>query len=136
MVRAAKRPSQKDYAEAAALREALRSFQRRSDVIASDYGITSRTYQLLLMIKTAHDGRERVGPSELEERLKLSKSTVAELVARSEKRGLVRRELDPGRPGAILVRLTPAGERLLETTLVEMGNERRRLIRILSKLSV
>lgn len=130
-----KRPTARDYADAAQLREALRAFQRGSDVIASDYGITSRMYQLLLMIKTARDGTERAGPAELEERLKLGKSTVTELVTRSEQRGLVRRELDPDRLGSILVRLTPVGDRLLARMLAAMGDERRRLINILSKLS-
>jgi DNA-binding MarR family transcriptional regulator len=121
--------------DAAELREALRSFQRRSDEIASAHGMTSRTYQLLLMIKTARDGNERAGPGELEDRLKLGKSTVTELVTRSEKRGLVQRTLDPDRPGSILIRLTPGGERRLAGALTELGSERRRLVRILSKLS-
>jgi DNA-binding MarR family transcriptional regulator len=121
--------------DAAELREALRSFQRRSDEIASAHGMTSRTYQLLLMIKTARDGNERAAPGELEDRLKLGKSTVTELVARSEKRGLVQRTLDPDRPGSILIRLTPGGERRLAGALTELGSERRRLVRILSKLS-
>ena len=135
MPKTAKRPTQSDYTEAAELREALRTFQHRSDEIASAHGITSRTYQLLLMIKTATGGNERATPSELEERLKLGKSTVTELVLRSEKRGLVRRELDPRRPGSIVIRLTPAGSRRLASALSEMGDERRRLIDALSSLS-
>jgi DNA-binding MarR family transcriptional regulator len=131
----AKQPTQTDYTEAAELREALRTFQHKSDEIASAHGITSRTYQLLLMIRTAKGGNERATPSELEERLKLGKSTVTELVMRSEKRGLVRRELDPVRRGSIVIRLTPAGSRRLAGVLVELGDERRRLIDALSSLS-
>ena len=134
MPKPTKRPSQTAYTSAARLREALRTFQHHSDEIATANGLTSRTYQLLLMIKTARDGNERVGPSELEERLKLGKSTVTELVTRSAKRGLVRRELDPRRPGAIAVRLTPRGERSLAKALAELGDERRRLIEALSSL--
>jgi DNA-binding MarR family transcriptional regulator len=134
MPKTAKRPSQKDYVDAAELREALRTFERRSDEIAAAHGTTSRTYQLLLMIKTGSAG-EFATPTELEERLKLGKSTVTELVMRSEKRGLVKRALDPERRGSIVIRLTPAGERKLASTLTELGNERRRLIRILSNLS-
>src|ERR671915_572270 len=128
-------PTHAEYAQAAALREALRAFQRRTDVVTAANGLTSRTYQLLLMIKTARAGSEQAGLTELEERLQLGKSTVTELVQRSEKRGLVRRELDRNRPGAISIRLTRAGERRLANALAELGDERRRLIKILSKLA-
>jgi DNA-binding MarR family transcriptional regulator len=130
-----KPPTTGDYAEAAALREALRSFQRTSDEVTAANGITSRMYQLLLMIKTGREGNERAGLTELEERLKLGKSTVTELVLRSEERGLVRRELDQKRRGAISIRLTPDGEQRLAKALAELGDERRRLIGILAKLA-
>lgn len=135
MPKALKPPSAREYAEAAALREALRGFQRSSDVVAASHGITSRTYQLLLMIKTARSGNERTGLAELEERLQLRKSTVTELVLRSEKRGLVQRQLEPDARGAIAVVLTPEGERCLAEVLAELGSERRRLVGILSKSS-
>lgn len=130
-----KPPTADEYAEAAALREALRVFQRRSEAVTAANGMTSRTYQLLLMIKTARQGNERAGLAELEERLQLGKSTVTELVLRSEKRGLVRRELDQERRGAISIRLTPAGERRLARALADLGDERRRLIEVLSDLA-
>ena len=128
-------PTRAEYAQAAALREALRAFQRRTDAVTATNGLTSRTYQLLLMIKTGRLGSEQAGLTELEERLQLGKSTVTELVQRSEKRGLVRRELDRNRPGAISIRLTRAGERRLANALAELGDERRRLIKILAKLA-
>lgn len=134
MAKTTKRPSQTDYRDAARLREALRTFQRRSDEIATAHGMTSRTYQLLLMIKTAEAGNGQASPSELEERLKLGKSTVTELVKRSESRGLVQRSLDPDRAGSILIGLTSTGERRLASALARMGDERRRLVKILSKL--
>ena len=129
-----KPPTRKEYEDAAALREALRRFQRRSDDVAAENGITARTYQLLLMIKTARNGAGHASLGELEDRLQLGKSTITELVLRSEKRGLVRRDLDRDRPGAIIVRLTRAGERRLETVLAALGDERRRLVAILSEL--
>jgi DNA-binding MarR family transcriptional regulator len=128
-------PASKDYASAAALREALNSFRHSSEIVTSANGLTSRTYQLLLMIKTGRVEPGRVGLSELEERLQLGKSTVTELVVRTERRGLVRRELDPQRRGAILVRLTPKGERKLAKAVAELGNERVRLLELLSKLA-
>ena len=129
-----KPPTGEDYARAAELREALRRFHRSSDDITAANGLTSRTYLLLLMIKTARsgDGRARLG--ELEERLLLGKSTITELVLRTEKRGLVRRELDRDRPGAISVRLTAAGQRRLGKVIAELGDERERLIGFLTEL--
>ena len=131
---AVKPPTLDEFARAAELREALRHFQRTSDDVAAANGLTSRTYQLLLMIKTARNGNGRASLGELEQRLQLGKSTVAELVLRSEKRGLVRRDLDRERPGAIAVGLTARGERQLARVITELGDERRRLIDILSKL--
>lgn len=123
-----------DYAQAAALREALRLFQHRSEEVTSANGLTARTYQLLLMIKTARGGNERVGLAELEERLRLGKSTVTELVLRSEKHGLVRRELDRNRRRGISIRLTARGEERLGNAVEQLGDERRSLIDLLSQL--
>jgi DNA-binding MarR family transcriptional regulator len=128
-------PTSEEYAQAAALREAIRAFQRRTEEITSAAGLTARTYQLLLMTKTARDGSERIGLIELEERLYLGKSTVTELVIRTEKRGLVRRELDRARGRGITISLTPKGERSLAKTVAEHGDERRRLIELLSALA-
>jgi DNA-binding MarR family transcriptional regulator len=117
-----------EYMEAAALREALRAFVRRSELVARSEGLTERVYQLLLMIRTGRDGTESAGFTELEERLQLGKSTVAELVARCERRGLVRRRLDEDRRGAIRISLTASGEKRLERVVVELGDERRRFL--------
>lgn len=127
-------PSTDEFQAAARLREALRSFQRHSDDASAAAGLTTRTYQLLLMVKTARSGTGHASLRELEERLQLGKSTVTELVLRTEGRGLVRRELDRERPGAIAVRLTPAGERRLATVVADLGDERRRLAELLSNL--
>jgi DNA-binding MarR family transcriptional regulator len=131
---AAKPPTQTEYAKAAALREALRRFQRQTEVVADASGLTPRTYQLLLMIKTSRSGRDRSGLAELEERLQLGKSTVTELVTRAEKRRLVKRELNRERPGTLSVAITPAGERRLARVFTELGDERQRLIELLSTL--
>jgi DNA-binding MarR family transcriptional regulator len=93
-------------------------------------------YQVLLMIKTARAEGERAGMGELEERLQLGKSTVTELLSRCEERGLVERELDPDRRGAIRVRLTQAGERQLAGACLELGDERRRLVQLLGSLEL
>jgi DNA-binding MarR family transcriptional regulator len=120
-----------DYARAARLREALRRFHRRTEEVTTAHDLTPRTYQLLLMIKTSSSSDEKAGLAELEERLQLGKSTVTELVQRAEKRGLIRRDLDRERGRGISISLTPTGQRLLAAALLELGDERRRLINIL-----
>jgi DNA-binding MarR family transcriptional regulator len=124
-------PTLREYARAAELREALRLFQRRTEEVTAAHGLTPRTYQLLLMIKTGSD--ERAGLTELEERLQLGRSTVTELVQRAERRGLVRRDLDRERRRGISISLTPAGQRRLAAALLELGDERRRLTSILGR---
>jgi DNA-binding MarR family transcriptional regulator len=123
----------KEYARAAALREALRLFQRRTEEVTVAHGLTPRVYQLLLMIKTSRSSDERSGLAELEERLQLGKSTVTELVLRAEKRGFVRRDLNRERGRGISISLTPAGQQRLDAALGELGDERRRLTKILGR---
>lgn len=124
-------PDDPDYMNAAALREALRRFARRTELVTRANGLTPRSYQLLLMLKTGRRKAGRAGLGELEDRLQLGKSTVTELVLRSEDAGLVRRELDRSRRGAISVRLTPSGARRLAKVVAALGDERTRLAELL-----
>jgi DNA-binding MarR family transcriptional regulator len=123
-----------EYAEAAALREALRIFSRRTELATREVGLTPRIYQLMLMVKTPRNG-DAAGLAELEERLQLGKSTVTELVMRCEDRGLVRRELDRDRRRGIRIRLTAAGARRLERVVAQLGDERRHLLALLGVLA-
>jgi DNA-binding MarR family transcriptional regulator len=84
------------------------------------------------MIKTGRDEPGSAGLSELEDRLQLGKSTITELVLRAETAGLVVRELDKTRPRGITVRLTRSGERRLAHALRMLGDERKRLQKILA----
>jgi DNA-binding MarR family transcriptional regulator len=88
-------------------------------------------YQLLLMVKTGRREHGRASLDELEERLQLGKSTITELVQRSEDAGLVQRELDPTRRRGISVRLTATGERHVADLVVALGDERKRLRELL-----
>jgi DNA-binding MarR family transcriptional regulator len=125
-------PTDREYDAAASLREAMRQFARRTELVTREQGLTPRSYLLLLMLKTGRSGPGRAGLGELEERLQLGKSTVTELVLRSEDAGLVRRELDRTRRRSISVSLTPAGEERLAAVLVALGNERERLLELLA----
>ena len=125
----------RDYLEAASLREALRAFARRTELATREEGLTPRVYQLLLMIRTTRNGEAGAGLAELEERLQLGKSTITELVTRCEDRGLVRRELDRDRRRGIRIRLTPAGARRLDRVVASLGDERRHLLDLLGVLA-
>ena len=126
-------PSEGAYQEAAALREALRAFERRTESVTRTHGLTARGYMLLLMVKTGRDASGGATPDELEHRLQLAQSTVAELLERTEKNGLVRRELHPGRRRGIIVRLTPKGERQLSRAHLELRSDRAYLFQLLGE---
>ena len=115
------------YEAAAGVRAALRLFDRRSEEITRRHHLTARSYELLLMIKTGRDAPGRTTPDELERRLQLAKSTVAELLQRNEEQGLITRELHPNRRSAIRIGLTRKGARRLEAAFTELGSERDRL---------
>jgi DNA-binding MarR family transcriptional regulator len=116
------------------LREALRLFARRTEDVTRRHELTSRSYMLLLVVKTARELPGRATPGELERRLQLAKSTVTELVQRCEEKGLVRRELHPHGRSAIVVGLTKRGERQLDRAFRELGGEREHLLGLLEEL--
>jgi len=108
----------------AAFRAGLRTFLGRTEEVARGCGLTPRRYLLLLMVKGAPDGSERLRLTDLAELLKLGRNTVTELVGRAEDAGLVRRETEPGDRRVVLVALTEEGERRL--SLAVDGNEQHR----------
>jgi DNA-binding MarR family transcriptional regulator len=55
-------------------------------------------------------------------------------VLRSERHGLVRRELDRNRRRGISIRLTARGEQRLGKAVEQLGDERRSLIDLMSQL--
>ena len=115
-------------------RAALRAFLARSEAVSRAWRLTPQRYLLLLTIKGAPDGSERVTFSELAERLKLSPNTVTELVARAEGDGLVRRERSSGDRRVTYLRLTEEGERRLLGAVTESEEDRRRLAQDLEDL--
>ena len=112
----------------AAFRASLRRFERTSEQIALERGLTPRRYLLLLMIKGSLDGSERATISELTERLQLAQHTVTELVARAEDTGLVRRERSARDGRVCYLRLTAEGERRLAGAFSHLDTERNRLM--------
>jgi len=112
----------------AEFRAGLRRFLRESEEVSRRWGLTPQRYQLLLQVKGAPDGSERLSFTALAERLKVSPNTVTELVTRAEQAGLVRRERSGSDQRVVFVRLTEEGERRLRGALEESDEARRELI--------
>jgi len=125
-------PTAAEYEEASRLRIALRRFLHQSELITRRHGLSPRHYELLLLIKASAQSRSTV--SELVELLRLTQSTVTELVQRAEEAGLVRRRQarDDGRVAYLT--LTPEAERRLRSVHDQLRPERQALARILREV--
>jgi DNA-binding MarR family transcriptional regulator len=102
----------------------LRRFLRHSERIASRHRLTPQRYLLLLMIKGAGDGSERLTVGAIAERLQLGDNTTTELINRAENNGLVRRERSNEDARVVKLRLTDEGERRLASVLRELDADR------------
>jgi DNA-binding MarR family transcriptional regulator len=108
----------------AAFRANLRTFLRRSEVISRKWGLTPQRYQLLLAIKGAPDGSQRLSVTALAERLQLERHTVTELTTRAEEAGLIERSGSEDDHRVVHLSLTSEGELRLMGALVESEPER------------
>lgn len=123
-----------DYREAAALREALRRFLRRSEEIAAANGLTPQRQLLLILIKGAPDGSERATVTDLADRMQLAQNTVTDLVSRAEEAGLLRREASTEDGRSTFLRLSPEGEHRLAGTVAGLRADRSRLLALVRSL--
>lgn len=91
----------------------LRRFLRFSEDVIHQHGITSQQYLLMLHVRGFPE-RDYASVGELAERLQLVPHGALALVQRCEKRGLVTRRKSEEDRRTVLVRLTDAGNTLLE----------------------
>lgn len=119
----------------ATFRAALRTFESRTEEVARGCGLTPQRYLLLLMVKGAADGSQRMRVTDLAERLRLGRNTVTELVDRAEEAGLVRREAQPGDRRVVRVALTRNGETRLARAVDENHRHRRELAEAFAELA-
>ncbi|HZP72864.1 MAG TPA: MarR family transcriptional regulator [Gaiellaceae bacterium] len=103
----------------AAFRSDLRAFQQHTDRISRKWGLTPQRYLLLLAIKGAPDGQQRLSFTDLAETLRLSRNTVTELCSRAEAAGLIEREPAEHDLRVVYLRLSKLGERQLNRVLRE-----------------
>ena len=107
------RPTRRDFERLLEFRVALRRFQRWSEDQAQAAGLTHVQHQLLVAIK-GHPGRLSPTVGELAGYLLLRPHSAVELVDRAEEAGLVERTADPHDGRVVRVRLSEAGDRILQ----------------------
>ena len=106
------RLTRQDFERLLEFRVTLRRFQRWSEDQAQAAGLTHVQHQLLVAIKGHHDSRPpTVG--DLAGYLMLRPHSTVELVDRAEAAGLVERTPDADDGRVVRVRLTGAGDRIL-----------------------
>ena len=127
-------PTAAEAASVAEFRVALRRFQRQSDIVAREGGITPSWYQLLLQIKGAPDLSERTTVTALAERLQLAQSSVTELVARAEQAGLIERTSSRNDARVVFLRLSATGEEVFARAFRNLAAEREALREAIAEL--
>lgn len=120
--------SHEELMEIAAFRAHLRAFLRHNERTCRAHGLTPQRYLLLLAIKGAPDGSERLSLTDVAERLQLSRNTVTELCTRAEAAGLVRREPSDGDQRVVYLRVTAEGARKLEAVVQASDRGREQLL--------
>ncbi|MGB6575271.1 MAG: MarR family winged helix-turn-helix transcriptional regulator [Trebonia sp.] len=107
------RPTRRDFERLLEFRVALRRFQRWSEDQAQAEGMTHVQHQLLVAVK-GHPGDLPPTIGELAGYLLLRPHSTVELVDRAAAAGLVERVRDPHDGRVVRVRLTEAGDRILQ----------------------
>lgn len=88
---------------------------RRTDHLA-DFDLTSADFDLLATIRRTQ-GSAGVNPSQILQSVMVSSGGLTKRLDRLEESGLTERHPDPDDRRGTLVRLTPAGEKLIDTVL-------------------
>ena len=120
-------PTADEAARVAEFRVALRRFQRQTEVVARDCGITPAWYLLLLQIKGAPDLTEQTTVTALADRLQLAQSSVTELVSRAQHAGLLERTPSSADARVVHLRLSAQGEKIFARAFRNLASEREAL---------
>jgi len=107
------RLNQADFSRLLEFRVALRRFQRWSEDQAQAAGLTHVQYQLLVAIK-GHPGAAPPTTGEIADYLLLRPHSTVELIDRAQASQLVERIPDENDRRVVRVRLTSAGERIVQ----------------------
>ncbi len=115
-----------DFVRLASFRYALRRFLRFSESAARGAGLTGQHYQALLALRGSPEG-ERMAINDLARHLLIKHNSAVGLVDRLAARGLVVRERIGGDRRKVQLRLTRAGEGILERLASVHRRELRRV---------
>ena len=107
------RVTRRDFRRLLEFRVALREFQRWSEDQAEAAGLTHVQHQLLVAIK-GHPGSQPPAVGDLAGYLLLRPHSTVELIDRAEAAGLVERIPDRNDGRVVRVRLTKAGDRIVQ----------------------
>lgn len=127
-------PSVTAVQRVAALRVALRAFERGTERAARAAGLTPQWYLLLLLVKGSETGDGRTTVGELVRRLNLAQSSVTELVNRVERAGFVRRTPSTMDARVAHIALTEEGEQRFLASFRALADERRALREAIKRL--
>jgi len=116
------------FVRIAEFRANLRAFLRHNEQTCRQWGLTPQRYLLLLAIKGAPDGSERLSFTDVATRLQLSRNTVTELCARAEESGLIEREPSEVDQRVTYLRVTEEGERRLTAVVHASDGDREQLL--------
>ncbi len=121
-------PKTDELQTVAQLRRSLSEFAVSTAATASRHGLTSRRYDLCLLIESSEGG---VIGREIAEALYLSPNAASELITRAELEGLVTRTSAAADARRKPLALTSEGRRRFLATFEDLRPERARLIGIL-----
>lgn len=129
--------SRAEYQILAEFRYQLAGFLRRRKDAARSEGIQPQQYELLLAI-TGLAGDKQPTIKELSRQLCLEHHTVVELADRLQRKGLLTRSASSEDKRAVLLRVTPAGQRVLNRivsfSFAQLREEAPDLIRSLQRI--
>jgi DNA-binding MarR family transcriptional regulator len=129
--------SRTEYQILAEFRHQLAGFLRRRKDAARTEGLQPQQYELLLSITGLEKGKEPT-IKELANQLCLEHHTVVELADRLAKKGLLARESSGSDKRVVLLRVTPAGQRVLSRivhfSFVQLREEAPQLIQSLRRI--
>jgi len=123
-------PTPQELATVAQLRASLRSFAAATTEVAARNGLTTRQYDLCLLLASGQDSL--IGRA-VADALNLSPNTASELISRAEREGLVKRSASTRDTRLKPLSLTAEGRRRFIAAFNDLRPERARVLAILEE---
>ena len=111
----------------AAFRFALRRFEQKTDSLVRACGLTPQRYLLLLAVRSAQASDGFATGTQIATDLAMPQTTVADLIARAVKVGLLVKSNDSADGRIVQITTTPAGDERLSHAIRSLANERANL---------